>query len=290
MDAQVEVERAMLSRRDFLQWTSVALSVRSLSGTDWLLNDTQRASKRSSMVFSEHYPAYPAELIQQIVTVAHFDLNKLKDLLAPRPHLVKAAWDWGFGDWETPLGAACHMGRRDIAEFLLTQGATPSLFSFVLLGDVDRARQIVESQPGIQRIAGPHSISLLAHARMGGSRSEDVLAYLRSIGDADMVQPAPMTERERSSLCGGYHFENEPALHVDVSDDVRSYAGSPMYTYPPQLNWTRTGTMGRPLFHLGGNVFYPAGASSIRIQFSKEAHAMKMTIIDGPETLIASRA
>ncbi len=161
----------MATRRDFLHLTSAALSAHQFAGgLNWFIDNVLDDNKRGAMALPEQYPAYSADLIKQIVTVAHFDLNKLKELLNPRPHLVKAAWDWGFGDWETPLGAACHMGRRDIAEFLLAKGATPSLFSWVLFGDLPLVRQIVERSPGIQVTPGPHSISLLAHARMGGKQ------------------------------------------------------------------------------------------------------------------------
>ena len=111
----------MLARRDLLQFASLALSGAVFPRMRGLFDDSQ--SKGNAVDLPEQYPAYPADLIKTIVTVSHFDLNKLKDLVDPHPHLVKAAWEWGFGDWETPLGAACHMGRRDIAEYLLAKGA-----------------------------------------------------------------------------------------------------------------------------------------------------------------------
>ena len=42
-----------------------------------------------------------------------------------RPSLAKAAWDWGFEDWEDPLGAASHVGNHEIAEYLIGHGARP---------------------------------------------------------------------------------------------------------------------------------------------------------------------
>jgi len=53
------------------------------------------------------------------VVVAHFNLARVKELVGRHATLAKAAWDWGFGDWETALGAASHVGNRDIAELLL---------------------------------------------------------------------------------------------------------------------------------------------------------------------------
>lgn len=278
----------MLTRRYLLQSVPLAISARALPLMASMFNDVQPVQK-GNMDLPEQYPAYSTDLIKTIVTVAHFDLSRLQELIDPDPHLVKSAWDWGFGDWETPLGAACHMGRRDIAEFLLAKGATPSLFSWVLFGDLAMVRQIVERQPGLRRVAGPHSISLLAHARMGGKQSEAVLEYLSSLNDADNAKPVALSEEERAKICGTYRFGAGPSQTVEVTDDVGTYQNSPMYTYAPQLNWTREGTMGRPLFHVGNKVFYPAGAPSVEIRFGDHAGNDEMSVRDGKMVLIGSR-
>ena len=62
-------------------------------------------------------------LVNQFVNDAHGDFDSVKKLLEEEPALVNSCWDWGGGDWETGLGAAAHMGRKDIAEFLLNKGA-----------------------------------------------------------------------------------------------------------------------------------------------------------------------
>jgi hypothetical protein len=55
----------------------------------------------------------PAQ-VEAFVGNAHGDLAEVERLLDLEPALANAAWDWGGGDWETGLGAAAHMGRRDI--------------------------------------------------------------------------------------------------------------------------------------------------------------------------------
>src|SRR5437868_508206 len=67
--------------------------------------------------------ALEASQVQAFVGNAHGDLEAVRAALEAEPGLVNAAWDWGGGDWETPLGAASHMLRRDIAELLLAHGA-----------------------------------------------------------------------------------------------------------------------------------------------------------------------
>jgi hypothetical protein len=109
-----------------------------------------------------------------MVTVAHGNIERVRELVEAQPTLAKAAWDWGFGDWETALGAASHTGGREIAEYLIAKGARPSVFSAAMLGQLDVVKAFVAAQPGVQRILGPHSIPLLAHAKAGGAAAEEV--------------------------------------------------------------------------------------------------------------------
>ena len=64
-------------------------------------------------------PALELSLVQEFVAVAHSDLERTRALLEQEPGLVNASWDWGGGDFESALGAAAHMGRKDIANYLL---------------------------------------------------------------------------------------------------------------------------------------------------------------------------
>ena len=65
------------------------------------------------------FPSTDPDLVSGVVGAAHTDLDAVVDLVTTHPHLARATLDWGFGDWESALGAASHMGRRDIAEFPL---------------------------------------------------------------------------------------------------------------------------------------------------------------------------
>jgi len=49
-------------------------------------------------------------------------------MLAEYPLLLNSSWDWGGGDFETALGAAGHMGLKDTANFLISQGARVDIF------------------------------------------------------------------------------------------------------------------------------------------------------------------
>jgi len=128
----------------------------------------------------EKKPALEATLVQEFVGKAHGDLDRVKELLAQEPALIHAAWDWGGGDWETGLGAAAHMGRRDIAMVLLEHGARLDLFAAAMLGNLDIVKATLEIYPEALNISGPHGIPLIAHSQAGGNEAIHVYEYLKS--------------------------------------------------------------------------------------------------------------
>lgn len=270
----------ILSRRSVLQFASAIITLQVFG----------RASAQSSangpmLPVGDCFPSHPLELVREMVTVAHFDLARVKELIDSRPSLAKASWDWGFGDWESALGAASHMGNRPIAEYLISKGARPSIFSAAMLGQLDVVKGFLAGGPGIEKIRGPHSISLLAHARVGGATAKPVYDYLQSMKDADLEPPVELKPEESAALVGTYVFGIGIAQSVEVDANTQMYAKSKMYTVPPQLNWTRKGTMPRPLFHLGDKTFYPGGAPSVRIKFVDEV----MTVEDGGVVVTARK-
>ena len=117
-------------------------------------------------------------LVQSFVGNAHGDLDAVRSALTDEPALANAAWDWGGGDWETALGAAGHMGRRDIAELLLSYGARLDVFVAAMLGDVDVVRGILAAHPEVRDAKGPHGIPLRAHAEAGGEQARAVAELL----------------------------------------------------------------------------------------------------------------
>ena len=129
----------------------------------------------------EPKPALDAKLVQEFVGNAHGDLNRVKELLAQESGLINATWDWGGGDFETALGAASHMGRRDIALFLLEHGARLDVFAAAMLGQLDIVKAALTAYPNALKTPGPHGIPLIAHAQAGGEDAKPVLEYLQSL-------------------------------------------------------------------------------------------------------------
>jgi hypothetical protein len=130
----------------------------------------------------EKPPPLPGTLVKEFVVVGHTNLDKTKSLLAEQPRVLNATWDWSNGDFETALGGASHMGNREIALFLLSQGARLDIFAAAMLGRLDIVKSAVEAFPGIQRSLGPHGITMMTHAVKGGSEAAEVVAYLKSLG------------------------------------------------------------------------------------------------------------
>jgi len=122
-----------------------------------------------------------AALVEEFVGKAHGDLNRVRELLAQTPALINATWDWGNGDWETALGAAAHMGRRDIAETLIEQGARLDIYAAAMLGQLETVKAILHAYPTMAHAPGPHGIPLLRHALAGGEAATAVVEYLQSL-------------------------------------------------------------------------------------------------------------
>ena len=134
------------------------------------------------MAQQEKPAALKPELVNEYVRMAHSDLDKTKAFLVQEPALLNASWDWGGGDFETALEAAGHMGRKDIANFLLEKGARLNIFCAAMLGKLDIVKTTLTNFPNLKDSKGPHGLQLLHHAKKGGAEAKEVLDYLMSIG------------------------------------------------------------------------------------------------------------
>src|SRR5215217_7553327 len=103
----------------------------------------------------EKPPALDKDLVKEFVVKCHGDLNRAKELLAQQPGLLNACWDWGGGDLETRLEAAGHMGRSDIAQFLLDNGARMNIFCAAMLGKIEIVKSTLTAFPHLKTSKGP---------------------------------------------------------------------------------------------------------------------------------------
>jgi hypothetical protein len=258
-----------MSRRSFLVLTPMVVLAPNLAPS---LTGTPEPPETVPATF----PAHDPDLAREIVGVSHRDPARVRELLAGRPALANASWDWGFGDWESALGAASHVGNREIAGLLLAAGARASIFSAAMLGQLEVVKAFVAASPGIQRTRGPHGITLLAHATAGGS--VEVAKYLESLGDADpRYVNEPLSDTDRAAMIGSYAFGPAATERLTVTVGDRG----------PRIE--RTGMAPRNLLHLGGRTFYPSGAEAVRLRFGPGERSLTVTIEDGPRVVTARR-
>ena len=232
------------------------------------------------------YPGINDSMASGIVGASHGNFDKVKELVNNRPELAGASWDWGFGDWETALGAASHVGRRDIAEFLMSHGARPDIFTYTMMGMLKSVQEIIETVPGIQTHGGPHGITLLQHAKNrleskdisapDAANVKSVITYLESLGNADMKpKNLDMTEEEKQKYLGEYRFGTGEG-EIFVVDLHR-------------LGFVQIGRKGsspRALRKVDENTFSPAGAPSVKIIFKITNSKAGSLSVHEPEPLI----
>lgn len=126
-------------------------------------------------------PALEAKVVEEFVGKAHEDLDRVKEMLSLEPSLVNAVWDWGGGDFESALGAAGHMGRKDIANYLLDHGARIDIFVAAMLGKLEIVKAALRDYPEARYIPDPHGIPLMTHAKAGGDEAQAVADFLSSL-------------------------------------------------------------------------------------------------------------
>jgi hypothetical protein len=224
------------------------------------------------------FPSHDPDLAREMVGVSHGNAARVRELLAGRPALANASVDWGYGDWESALGAASHVGNREIAGLLIDAGARVSIFSAAMLGQLDVVKAFVLASPGVQKTRGPHGITLLAHAKAGGPGAAEVVKYLDSLGDADpRYTNAPLDDATKAAVAGTYAFGTTLGQRLTVAVTDRG------------VSIQRDGAAARGLFHLGDRVFHPIGAPAVRVRFAAGDRSATVTVEDGPLVVKADR-
>ncbi len=260
------------SRRDLLIAGGVATAGSSLGLARPLL-------AQAAPGIDDGFPSQLRQRVYDTVLYAHSDIDKVRTLVTGSPALANAAMDWGFGDWESALGAASHMGRRDIAELLLEHGARPDLFTHAMLGHLEVVRGLIAAMPGVEATFGPHGISLLSHAQAGGEEAAAVADYLEALGTADPQQASEPLLLDTTAYVGEYGWADDGGQPLIVEEGRGG-----------NLRLRRGDGFGRNLFHLGDHAFHPGGAPAVRIRFDvNEGAVTGLRIVDGAELVAAQR-
>ncbi len=179
----------------------------------------------------EHKPQLDSDLVFQMVSESHRSYEKVSDLLKQEPLLANATWDQGAGDWETALGAASHMGRKDIATLLLDHGARKDIFNMAIMNEASAVRAMVDIDKEIIQVPGPHGITLAFHSIFSGN--VDLVAYLKSNGAKirnGFLRPAAMIgsyEMTKWLLDNGAVYKGRPTFTGKTVAEIAENRGHP---------------------------------------------------------------
>ncbi|WP_411894896.1 hypothetical protein [Winogradskyella sp. A2] len=141
----------------------------------------------SSLVFGqnsiqEEPPQLDKALVKEFVGASHGRIDRVKVLIKEHPTLLNAAYDWRAGDFETGLGAASHVGHKELVKFFLNKGAQANIFTMALFGQLNILKAMLEFNPLLLHAKGPHGYTLLHHAEQGGDEAIEVAEFLKSEG------------------------------------------------------------------------------------------------------------
>ncbi|HYF29486.1 MAG TPA: hypothetical protein VD993_00055 [Chitinophagaceae bacterium] len=277
-----------ISRRMLVRSTIAGFLVAAVPNIVYAKNSSPVASNNGISDESQHdrYPAIKLEIASEVVGVSHFNLDRLKELVDPRPELAKAEWDWGFGDWESAIGAASHVGRKDIVDYLIKKGAVPTIFTYAMLGEYEIVKAMIDAHPGIQRNFGPHGITLLQHARTGSQtegvdkvKSQRLVDYLRALGDADGRQYLSLEEKEKAKYLGDYKYGEGKDDGFTIKLNMRKL-----------LALGKLGKSGGALLRIGENEFTYQGAPSVVVKFLvRNDRVISLTLQEPGLTLTATK-
>ena len=265
-----------LSRRTFFSVSAglSALGISALGTSAW-----GQSPPPYAIAGADAFPQQDPSLVKDAVGASHGNFARIRELVEKQPAMARASIDWGFGDWETCLDAAAHVGNKPIADFLLTHGARPTIFSAAMMGQLDAVKAMIAARPGIQKTLGPHGITLMSHAKAGGPDAAAVVQFLASLGDADTPTPTqPLAAVDRDALVGKYVYGPGPRDYftVDVQQD--------------RLGIERPNSPARRfLMHTGSLVFFPTGVPTAKIAFAREGGRVAMLTIADPTLLVSAK-
>ncbi len=234
----------------------------------------------------DHFPNIDPEIAAEVVGKSHSNLEGVKALVDKRPELARATWEWRFGDWESAIGAASHVGRRDIVHYLLEKGARPTIFTFAMLGVYPVVKALIEYFPGIQTTLGPHGISLLRHAQ-AGLRMKDTLSakqldmqkqlieHLESLGDANGPVYESVSEKDQQKYLGDYKYGPGAKDGFTVKINMQKL-----------LSLAPIGGFGGSIYKIGEHLFTYNGAPSVTISFTVEGDAVQSLTVTEPDLRI----
>jgi len=137
------------------------------------INRTCRTSRYAYTINGEKYHCpdrteIPLHIQGNVVGKAHRDLDAVKDFIRKNPKLVHSLATTS----ESAVEAGAHMGRKDIAGFLLESGAPYSMPTAVFMEDFSTVKKMLTEDPNRIHERGAHDFGLLWYTILGNGNLE----------------------------------------------------------------------------------------------------------------------
>jgi hypothetical protein len=163
------------SRKDFIQATAaIAAGVTACAGglrSARASISSQAESKGSAAVggsfaVDPDWEAAHQDLVAEFVLPCHFSIEQAAAVLKQDRRLVNAR---NYSTDEAGIEAASHTGRRDIAQWLLGNGAPYTVHCAVMLGHTYAAQAFFDLDESQAGRTGAHGIPMMYHGALSGS-------------------------------------------------------------------------------------------------------------------------
>jgi ankyrin repeat protein len=134
---------------------------------------------RTGAPFQLAQPDLPQSWINEFVINAHFNFERVKQMLGHSADLLNGRPTWN----ELAVEAAAHMGNEAICAFLLDRGAPYSLCTAAMSGDTAAAKKYLAEDPVRVRERGAHDFPLLWYPIFGEEHVETAEALIAAGAD-----------------------------------------------------------------------------------------------------------
>jgi ankyrin repeat protein len=133
-----------------------------------LYSSRYRYNEQGSTVTRDDTYGLPQNFINQFVTFAHFDLDRVKKLLDLCPALLmtRATWD------ELGVEGAAHTGYEKCVRYLLDKGSPLSICTATMMGNTSRVNELLAEDAGRVHERGAHDFPLLWYTAFGAERAD----------------------------------------------------------------------------------------------------------------------
>jgi len=158
------------------------------------------------------------QIIDQFVNAAHGDMKTVKELLQAHPGMINARSTMD----ETALGAAAHTAQKNIAEFLLQNGAELDICSAVVLGRKGEIEARLDSDPENVKATGSHNLPIMFYAALSGRTDIAELLFQRG---ADINGGEGLNTPLHGAAMLDHHEIAEWLLSHGARAEMKDYSG-----------------------------------------------------------------